>query len=571
MLKYNSRDSKYKTPFGAAQCGSVVAFTFPVPEEYRASGVALAMRKGANTAMLGMKYLGSEDGEAYFGAEFTPREPGIYFYRFEIYTDGGTLFVGRDSDGGAVTGDWLPEWQLTVYVEGYATPEWLRNAVIYHIFPDRFCRVEDGKRPLYGKFKNWDEELTIADPDGVYRADDFYGGNIKGVRSKLPYLRDLGVTAIYFSPIFMSSSNHRYDTADYMKIDPLFGDEREFAEFVKEADAYGIKVILDGVFNHTGADSVYFNKFNRFDSVGAYNSKESPYYDWYTFTEYPDKYDCWWGCTVVPTVSRKAKDFREFIAGKDGVIDKWTRLGVKGWRLDVVDEISDEFVCEIRSACKRNSGEVAVIGEVWEDASTKVSYGEEREYLFGKELDGVMNYPFRNAISDVILRKDTRAFANVVNDIMENYPAQTLSSCMTLLGTHDTVRILNVFGARVAPATKEERLKYRLDDEERKTALRRLKMAVTLQFFLPGVPTIYYGDEVCMEGFEDPINRRPFTDEKADAELTALYKKLGSARREFGAAPLTLGRTPTTLTLMRGAYTAFIDLTSETVEIRKQF
>lgn len=568
-LKFNSRDTKYKTPFGALRQGSAAAFCFPVPSDIEARGVGLVLRKEKSSQTYPMRFLGAENGETFYGAEVRPDGTGIYYYRFEIYTDNGVLFVGRDESGGAVVGDWLPEWQLTVYSADYRTPEWLKNAVIYHIFPDRFARIEDGTRPRYGVLKKWDEELTIVDPDGVYRANDFYGGNIKGVVDRLPYLADLGVTAIYFSPVFESSSNHRYDTADYLKIDPLFGTEEEFAELVRKAERYGISIILDGVFNHTGSDSVYFNKLSHYDSVGAYNSKESPYYSWYTFKSYPDEYDCWWGCTVVPTVSRKAKDFRKFIAGDGGVIDKWTRLGVKGWRLDVVDEISDEFVREIRSACKGISPEVAVIGEVWEDASTKVSYGEKREYLFGKELDGVMNYPFRNAILDLLRNKDTKAFENAVNTIRENYPEQSLCSSMTLLGTHDTVRIINELGAERTPESKAERLAYRLSENERVRGKRLLKIAVALQFFLPGIPTVYYGDEVCMEGFEDPINRRPFTEEKADTDIAAWYKELAKARKSFGDAGCDLTRTPSTVTIVRGDYRIVVDIEAESVTLER--
>lgn len=568
-LRFNSRDINFKTPFGALKQGSVQTFTFPVPVEVDDIGAGLVLRKGDKSVTYKMRYLGVEDGERYYSVDVAPTESGAYYYRFEIYTHDGVLFVGRDQSAGAVIGDWLPEWQLTVYSEDYKTPEWLKSAVIYHIFPDRFARVEDGSRPRYGKFKRWNEELTIADKDGVYRADDFYGGNLKGVTEKLPYLKDLGVTAIYFSPIFESSSNHRYDTADYFKIDSLFGSEEEFGAFLKTAKEYGINVILDGVFNHTGSDSVYFNKLSHYNSVGAYNSKESPYYNWYTFSKYPDEYDCWWGCTVVPTVSRKAESFRKFIAGEGGVIEKWTKVGVSGWRLDVVDEISDEFVRDIRRALKGISDEVAVIGEVWEDASTKVSYGEKREYLFGKELDGVMNYPFRTAILNLLRNKDTRAFVDAVNEIRENYPACSLNSSMTLLGTHDTVRIINELGARVTPDDKLQRLNYRLDKEELERGKKLLKIAVALQFFLPGTPTIYYGDEVCMEGFEDPINRRPFTTANADEKITEWYRLLAKARKGFKDAPLELGLTPSTVMLKRSNYAVFVDVATETVELKK--
>lgn len=456
--------------------------------------------------------------------------------------------------------------QLTVYDADFKTAEWLKGKIIYHIFPDRFKRIEDGKRPEFGRFKRWSDELTIFDPDGVYRANDFYGGNIKGIISELDYLVSLGVGAIYLSPIFESHSNHRYDTGDYTKIDPLFGTEEEFAELIAEADKRGIGIILDGVFNHTGADSLYFNKFGNYPGVGAYQSPESPYYDWYTFTSYPDVYDCWWGVTVVPTVKRNCAAFQEFIAGNGGVIEKWTSKGVKGWRLDVADELSSEFIEEIRKKVK-SMGDIALIGEVWEDASTKVSYGEKRKYLFGNELDGTMNYPFRTAILNLFKDRSAAAFVNAVMSIVENYPKDALYSSMSLLGTHDTVRIITALGDEHNMRSKSERLLYRMGAEEYRSAKTKLKAASALQYFLPGLPTVYYGDEIGMQGFEDPINRRPFARGFEDPELLAHYRYLGRIHREF-TDDFEISSEPGRLTLKRGAYTLKVDLNDFSYKIK---
>lgn len=566
MLKFDSRKLTYKTPFGAVATHQRVRLLFPVPKTVKAMGVGLILR-GEKVKKLDLHFAGSDGEYDNYKLEFALNTPGIYYYRFEIYTEKGYLFVGRNEECKAIIGDWLPEWQLTCYDEAYTTPEWLKGGVIYHIFPDRFNRVEDGVRPLKGAFKKWHEPLTIVDPDGVYRADDFYGGNARGVIEKLPYLKELGVTCIYFSPVFESFSNHRYDTGDYTKIDRLFGSEEDFKELIREAEKQGINIILDGVFNHTGADSIYFNKFNTYSEKGAYQSKDSKYHEWFTFEKFPDVYDCWWGCTVVPTVSRQANGFQDFITSEGGVIDKWTRLGVKGWRLDVVDELSTPFVRKIRTAAKRVSNEIAVIGEVWEDASTKESYGEKRTYLLGKELDGVMNYPFRTAILNAIRKKDGIEFKNAVLTIMENYPKATLECCMSLIGTHDTVRVINELAEVKIPQTKQERLDYVLSDREYERGVRRLKLASALQFFLPGVPTVYYGDEIGMDGFEDPINRRPYAWDNQNTELLEHYKMLGALHKEFGKTNAEINALKNVIEIVRGNYRLTVYLKEENFTI----
>lgn len=553
MLKFDSRDTRYKKPFGAVKTGLEVYFKFPVREEVNPSRAALIYR-GAKEGRLELTRFGAADGFVVFTGKIAFDTPGVYYYRFEIYRGGETLYAGRaGEDGKASLGEWLKEWQLTVYDAGFSVAEWLKGRIIYHIFPDRFCRVEDGIRPLYGKFKSWGKELTIFDPDGVYRANDFYGGNIEGVLTRLRYLKSLGVGAIYFSPVFDSHSNHRYDTGDYMHIDPLFGTEDEFKMLISECEKLDIGIILDGVFNHTGADSIYFNKFGRYPGVGAYQSKESPYYPWYTFTKYPDEYTSWWGVTVVPTVKRDCKEFWDFIAGEGGVLEKWTALGVKGWRLDVADELSTPFIELIREKVK-SMGDVALIGEVWEDASTKISYGEKRSYLFGRQLDGTMNYPFRTAILRLFKDRNAKEFVDSVMTIAENYPHDALFQSMSLLGTHDTVRIITALGGEHSLKTKTERLKFRMSDGEYREAARRLKAASAIQYFLPGLPTIYYGDEIGMQGYEDPINRRPFAYGFEDVDMLKHYRYLGSVHKYF-PEEFSIAAHGNLLSITRGRFT----------------
>lgn len=561
---FNSRDARYKSPFGAVATHQKIEVNFPVDRQINCLGVRLIVRPyfPDETTVIELFYSGCDRSFNYYRRAFDARKAGVYFYRFEIDTTDGIMFIGAGESGEAARGDWLPEWQQTVFDPAYFTPEWLKGGVIYHIFPDRFARQGEMVKPRFGIPKEWDEELEVGGKDGVYRADDFYGGNFKGVISKLGYLASLGVTAIYFSPIFESNSNHRYDTADYMKIEEMLGSEEDFRELLAKAEERGISVILDGVFNHTGSDSVYFNKFGHYPFLGAYQSKRSPYYEWYTFQKYPDVYTAWWGVDCVPTVSANAQSFQEFITGAGGVIDKWTSAGVRGWRLDVVDELSSAFVEKIRASCKKH-GDIAVIGEVWEDASTKISYGEKRKYFLGKELDGVMNYPFRTAILNYARSGNAAAFVSEVMPIIENYPPMSLACSMTLVGSHDTVRIINELSGASVPQTKAARRDYRLTEAEYARAKKKLFAVSLIQFFLPGVPTIYYGDECGVEGFDDPTNRRPFPKDGGDKELSAHYARLGALRAEYrecfkgGAEIFVRGND---LCIKRGRLTAVVNL-----------
>lgn len=537
MIGFNSRDTEYKKPFGAVKVGEKVNITFPVRKSIRAKAVVLVYRDnfGSGDVQKLLKKT-AEDGDFdVFTLSFSYAKEGVYWYRFEVKTeDDTTLYVGRDGRGHAIIGEWLPEWQQTVYKKNFKTPEYLKGGVIYQIFPDRFKKEGKSADPKYGVKKEWHEPLTLVDPDGVYRANDFYGGNVKGVMSKLDYLADLGVTAIYFNPIFLSYSNHRYDTANYMKIDPVFGTEEEFAELIKKAEKKGISIILDGVFNHTGADSIYFNRYKHFPTLGAYQGKNSKYYDWFTFQRFPDEYTCWWGCTNVPTVRRDAEGYRNLIAGEGGVIEKWTKMGVKGWRLDVVDELSDDFVVRIRERLKSIDPNAVLIGEVWEDASTKESYSEKRNYLFGDELDGVMNYPYKNAVLSLIATGNMDAFIENVMTIAENYPKEVLDCSMTLIGTHDTVRAMNALGNITGAEfiSKADKQNFRMSGDLYCFARDRLMAGSAVQFFLPGVPTIYYGDEIGMQGFEDPLNREPMP-EQGDDMILNHYKTLGAVRKKY--------------------------------------
>ena len=521
-----------KMPYGASVAGKRTEFCFTLPAGERADKVTVILRRGAEEFRSELKFSHFSGDDSVYSGGVTAPSAGLWYYRFESVADGRTTYYGRGSGGCAVAGEWLPEWQLTVTKCDYKTPDWAKSGVVYQIFADRFAREGEVRFTKRGRLHaDWYDLPDIADEGGEYRADDFFGGNADGVISKLDHLKSLGVTAIYLSPVFLSSSNHRYDTADYMKADDLFGGDEGVGRLCAAAKAQGMRVVLDGVFNHTGADSVYFNKFGNFPGKGAYQGADSPYYGWYTFYEHPDNYHCWWGSTVVPTVDKSAKGFRRLITGKGGVIDKWTAVGADGWRLDVVDELPTDFTDLLCAKIRSAKEDALIIGEVWEDASDKVSYGTWRPYFMGEELDGVMNYPFRRAIFELIMRGDREKFRDAVTLIAEHYPKQSMDVCFTLLGSHDTVRALTALSGVEAPYSKAERRGYRLSEEYYAFAKLRLKAAAILQYTLPGVPCVYYGDEAGVEGFEDPLNRGTYPWGREDDDLLGHYRALGELRR----------------------------------------
>ncbi len=465
-----------------------------------------------------------------FTLELDSLEVGIYYYYFlcdnQIYSKGENYNAEKTDNLSSL-------FQLIVYDSSYTVPKGLKGGIIYQIFPDRFNR-KGGEFTLSEnkKSKKWEDEVDyLPNENGKILNNDFYGGNFKGIIEKLDYLKSLNVTLIYLNPISLAYSNHRYDTADYFKIDPLLGTENDFKVFIKKAHEKGIKVMLDGVYNHTGDDSVYFNKYNTFKEVGAYNSKSSRYYNWYVFKNYPDKYESWWGIDVLPMIDKKSTDFQEFIAGDNGVISHYMKLGVDGFRLDVVDELSSKFVENIRKIIKKHNKNGIVLGEVWEDATNKIAYGEKRQYFLGKQLDSVMNYPLKEGIISYLLTKDSKKLTSVICEQINNYPKQALDVLMNILSTHDTCRILTVLSGVDENLSRKIGATVSASEEEFELALKRLEMAVVLLYTLYGLPTVYYGDERQMQGHKDPFNRRTI-DWSKKPKLLAFYQKIGKIRSQ---------------------------------------
>ena len=527
MPVFNSRNEKYKTPFGAVTCGTEVRFFVEAEAEFTACSL-LCFHEFADdhTEIVLKKCTGG-----FAGVFVAPDEPELVWYSFCLACrDGEKVYFGKN---GCCEG--CEPWQLTVY-EDTDTPTWFGEGVTYQIYPDRFCRTKlprvEGMLGERRVHTNWSDVPHIgADSETGRWNSDFFGGDLKGVISKLDYLTSLGVDTIYFNPIFEAASNHRYDTADYCTIDPLLGTEEDFVQLCREAKARGIRVMLDGVFNHTGDDSRYFNRSRYYDTTGAHQSAESPYYSWYNFTSWPEEYDGWWGIKTLPAVNEDDPQYREFIiTGENSVIRRWLRLGASAWRLDVADELPDDFIADIRRVMEEENPESFLLGEVWEDGSNKIAYDRRRRYLLGRETHGLMNYPLRTALLHYLRGGDAAHFRDTMETIRENYPRPAFYSGLNILGTHDTPRILTALGEEGVPSGKHDRAAYRLLPEQLRRGLARLKMAATLLFAFPGSPTIYYGDEVGMEGFEDPFNRRTFPWGRENADLQTHFKKLAAVR-----------------------------------------
>lgn len=457
---------------------------------------------------------------------------GLYFYHFEIGSR--TAGMGEDRQLRFFNGHSVPQYQILVYSENFSTPDWFKGGIMYQIFPDRFYKSGDVVLEK-GKWlhSNWNDSPEYRmNAEGKVLNNDFFGGNLRGIIDKLDYLQSLHVTILYLNPIFRAYSNHRYDTGDYMQLDPMLGTEEDFSLLIEECKAREISVLLDGVFNHTGDDSRYFNKYGKYDEIGAYQSKDSKYYAWYNFKHFPDKYDSWWGIDVLPAVNEQCPSYIDFITGEQGVLRYWMSFGLGGFRLDVADELPDEFIEKIRGAVKAENSDAVLIGEVWEDASNKIAYSQRRKYFQGKELDSVMNYPLKDAILNFVESRKTALFRQTIAMLMDNYPKSVLDCLMNILGTHDTVRVLTALSG-VRAYNKDEMNLLHLSADQRAAAKEKVKAAAVLLFTVFGVPCIYYGDEIGMEGYSDPFCRKPFPWDNIDHELLAFYHRLSEMRAKL--------------------------------------
>jgi glycosidase len=556
-LGHNSRDDLYRVPGGAVTTGTPVTLRL---RTFHDDVTDVTLRVWSTTAeaqtLYPMALVASSDdapyGYDYWQATIPAQdEPTILYYRF-IVRDGSDEDFYEDDDmfdgGWGTTFDDSPDYsfQIDVYAADFETPEWIKNAVIYQIFPDRFYNGWRWNDPRPWDPTVYDNPVLVKTwndlPEGYCRAyedilceegpmgRDFFGGDLRGITKKLDYLRSLGVTAIYLNPIFKAPSNHLYDTTNYYQIDPYFGTMSDYLQLVRKAQRKGIHVILDGVFNHTSSDSLYFDRYSRYYTRGAYESQDSPYYDWYTFYTWPDDYNSWWGFDSLPVLT-EIRAVRDFIYGRRlSVARWWPMLGSAGWRLDVAPDKSHEWWQEFRPRVKSANPQAVILGEIWDDASP---------WVLGNEFDSTMNYRFRRALIGFV-NGDTNdpnqgfiqglnpdQFNSMLQSIKEDYPAPAFEATMNLVSTHDTQRILWTLtpGAR----NREEK---EFDAANLAEGKAKLKLLAIIQMTLPGAPTIYYGDEVGLTGDTDPDDRRPFPWQDKDVDLLAHYRALTGLRHQ---------------------------------------
>lgn len=548
MISHDSQLELFRSPFGAICCNEELLLRLKVQGIDEPDQIILRLwQDGVGEEKVEMKLEQAyEDCLQYQAKLNAPSSPGLLWYYFIITMRDKVYYYGNCPDRlggmGQLYEEAPPAYQVTIYKEGATTPNWFKDGIIYQIFPDRFYnglpQVLNPKKEsvIHG---HWDNNpYYIRDVDtGRIVAYDFFGGNLQGVIEKLPYLKELGISVIYFNPIFASASNHRYDTGDYKTVDTMLGDNQLFTKLCARGKEYGISIILDGVFSHTGSDSIYFNRDGNYPEVGAYQSKQSPYYSWYRFTDYPDEYEGWWGIDTLPNVEENEPSYSNFIIeSKDSVIKHWLKLGAKGWRLDVADELPDSFIKKIYKTMKEVDEDSILIGEVWEDASNKESYGKVREYLQGEEMDSVMNYPFRQITLDFMLGTiDAFAVHRAFMSLAENYPSHNFYAMMNLIGSHDVPRALTLLGE--APPheslTIAQQARYRLPAEKQQLAIARLKMMALWQMTFPGVPSVYYGDEAGLQGYKDPFNRATYPWGQENKELLTWYKQIIALRNQY--------------------------------------
>ena len=460
-------------------------------------------------------------------------EPQPLWYVFRLETDNGYQYLNSDSTGfGSVVS---PQrglgFRLTVFKKDFETPEWFRHCIMYQIFPDRFATSDDntarkgleyhrslGQSPDFHESTDEPVKWQARPGEDFYSPDDFYGGTLKGIISKLDYLHDLGVGVIYLNPIVEAKSNHRYDTSDYMAVDPILGSVEDYEDLCRKAKKLGIRIINDGVFSHTGADSVYFNRYRHYPQMGACQGSQSPYFPWYTFHHFNDRYKCWWNFRDLPEVDEENPVWQDFvITGKDSVVKTWLRRGASGWRLDVADELPDDVLSLIRKSSKEEKPDAVILGEVWEDCVLKESYGYRRNYALGYSLDTVMNYPFRSHVLAFLHGYiDAYALRDFLDDQRYNYPEPLYYSLMNLLSSHDVERMRTYLAADfdVNSVNRAKQIAWEPTEEALQRASMLERLGAVIQFTVPGVPDIYYGDEVGMSGCRDPFNRAFFHEEE---------------------------------------------------------
>lgn len=547
---HDSTKAVFRNPLGAVSAGTEIELSLKINGLSVEQAVLCVLREGV-VERFELEYRHALYKTRYTTPALSHGGGTVLWYWFEVkLLDGPLCYYGAGPSFASGLGQIClgspPAFQITVYDAAFTTPDWAKSAIMYQVFPDRFNKGDDEGvsagidyhqsmgRTEIELHKSWDDLPLFEAKAGqnYYMPCDIFGGDLEGIRQKLPYLRSLGVTLLYLNPIFEAASNHRYNTGDYMMIDPILGDQQTFKTLTEEAKAVGIRIILDGVFSHTGDDSIYFNKYKRYQAVGAFQGMDSPYYSWYRFLDHPHHYVSWWGFESLPEVNEYDPNWQEFtITGKNSVVKHWIAQGASGYRLDVADELPDSTIEQIRAAVKAADPEAFLLGEVWEDATTKTSHGQQRTYALGLGLDAVMNYPFLNQTIDFLTgRKDAWHYASFLTHQRHVYPPPMYFTLMNLVSSHDVCRIRSVLVGDVdaSQMTRAEQACFEHSEEDYQLGGERQRLAAAIQFSLPGIPSVYYGDEAGMTGLLDPFNRKPFSER--DTQMLAWYQKLAEIR-----------------------------------------
>jgi glycosidase len=570
-FRFDSRDAAYRTPVGAVPAGTSVRIRFRTYAQDAASvrlrlydvdatkESFLALRRPASSFRCGMRRC-----ELWQVTLPNPR-PATLWYRFVVRDGRRTAYYEDDTAaldgglGGAYLASGDRSWALTVYEPGFATPAWTKGAVVYQIFPDRFRNGNPANDPHTGDPRYDDPVLAQpwnALPEGYCRGyagggcpaqprgRDYQGGDLEGVTQKLDYLQGLGVNTIYLNPIFTAKSNHRYDTADYRNVDPQLGGNAAFDALVAAARAKGIRVILDGVFNHMSSDSPFFDRYARYPTLGGCESASSPYRSWFLFSGSGpcagSNYAGWANFDSIPVLAKSNAPVQSyFVDAPDSIARTWIQRGAAGWRLDVMGDPSFPagWWPSFRRVVKAANPDAVIVGELWQKDTTLL------RQLRGDRADSTMNYRLRDAVLGLLSPGDFEAkgfpasgsplrpsqFASRVASVYEDYPRPAWDALMNLVDSHDTARALWTLtpGADTRAAKEQNAANVAAGKA-------RLRLAALIQFTLPGMPTVYYGDEAGVTGHEDPDDRRtypwPDTGGSPDEALIGTYRALATLR-----------------------------------------
>lgn len=508
-----------KVPTGPVEKNKTVTYTLKIKKEIKSTAVNFCYCCDFTNEKTVLPMHSQESGdEVIYTVSAYFENPGLYWYHFEVYQGNHMFYLQKTSNFEVEpTGELKSSFQQLVYSTKSKTNSSYKGGVMYHIFVDRF-RKEGTVKPRFDLIlrNDWGGEITKNSTSFEVINKECFGGNLKGIEKKLDYLKSLNVSTIYLSPIFESNSYHKYDTADYSKVDSMFGSEKDLKSLIEKAKQKGIGIILDGVFNHTGSDSIYFNKLNRYNSVGAYQSQKSPYFSWFDFQSHPDKYSSWWGIDTMPQIKKCQTSFINYIASKQGIVQKYFKMGIFGLRLDVVDELCEKTLNSICASARVVKPDCLILGEVWEDASNKIAYDKRKKYFLGKQLDSVMNYPIKDSIINYIQTQNCEYLRNTIFMLKDHYPKDIQDNLMNILGTHDTSRILSMIDD---VTNKKEELSFKL-----------LKIATLLQFTVMGVPCVFYGDEQGLRGVGAPYCRVCFPWTKQNKTIKNWFVLLGKLR-----------------------------------------